>query len=84
MPSDRLAGCLRASSPDSVDGAGMDGAGMDGAGMDGVDAPSSVPVPTLPPVDADDSVDVRDLFIAAASRLQRTSELLRSVAVAHG
>ena len=79
MPSDRLAGCLRASSPDN-----MDGAGMDGAGMDDVDAPSSVPVPTLPPVDADDSVDVRDLFIAAVSRLQRTSELLRSVAVAHG
>ena len=79
MPSDRLAGCLRASSPDS-----MDGAGMDGAGMDGVDAPSSVPVPTLPPVDADDSVDVRDLFIAAASRLQRTSELLHSVVVVHG
>ena len=79
MPSDRLAGCLRASSPDS-----MDGAGMDGAGMDGVDAPSSVPVPTLPPVDADDSVDVRDLFIAAVSRLQRTSELLHSVVVVHG
>ena len=79
MPSDRLAGCLRASSPDSVDGAGMDG-----AGMDDVDAPSSVPVPTLPPVDADDSVDVRDLFIAAVSRLQRTSELLHSVVVVHG
>ena len=79
MPSDRLAGCLRASSPDSVDGVGMDG-----AGMDGVDAPSSVPVPTLPPVDADDSVDVRDLFIAAVSRLQRTSELLHSVVVVHG
>ena len=79
MPSDRLAGCLRASSPDN-----MDGAGMDGAGMDGVDAPSSVPVPTLPPVDADDSVDVRDLFIAAVSRLQRTSELLHSVVVVHG
>ena len=79
MPSDRLAGCLRASSPDN-----MDGAGMDGAGMDDVDAPSSVPVPTLPPVDADDSVDVRDLFIAAVSRLQRTSELLHSVVVVHG
>ena len=79
MPSDRLAGCLRASSPDSVDGVGMDG-----AGMDDVDAPSSVPVPTLPPVDADDSVDVRDLFIAAVSRLQRTSELLHSVVVVHG
>ena len=74
MPSDRLAGCLRASSPDN----------MDGAGMDDVDAPSSVPVPTLPPVDADDSVDVRDLFIAAVSRLQRTSELLHSVVVVHG
>lgn len=50
---------------------------------DGVNAPSSAPVPTLPPVDAD-SVDALDLFAAAVSRLQRTSELLRSVAVAHG